>query len=108
MTRVRLADNAGGAANGRDFLVHARIGMLRALNPRAFSSEVGPGSRKENASKQKSRPSEPGEGTAPQLEGLSDNKMKLLIGDLARDAGHPHLLPKTGELAWSTFQSKKS
>ena len=32
MTRVRLADNAGGAANGRDFLVQARIGMLRALN----------------------------------------------------------------------------
>lgn len=87
MTRVRLADNAGGAANGRDFLVQARIGMLRALNL---------------------RPSQSGDGTAPQVEGLSDSKMKLPIGDLARDAGHPHLLPKTGEPAWSTFQSKKS
>jgi len=52
MTRMRLADNAGGAASGRDFLVQARIGLRRALNPGAFSSEVGPGSRKENASKQ--------------------------------------------------------
>jgi hypothetical protein len=43
MTRMRVA------ANGRDFLVHARIGMLRALNPQAFCSEVGPGSREENA-----------------------------------------------------------
>ena len=59
MTRVRLADNAVGTASGRDLLIQARIGRLRALNPRAFSSEVGPGSRNENASKPKTRASVP-------------------------------------------------
>ena len=110
MTRVRLADNAVGTASGRDLLIQARIGRLRALNPRAFSSapvrvmktrqnqKLEPPFRF-NRNGKGSRPSQPGDGTAPQVEGLSDNKMKGLVGDLAWDPGHPHLFPKTGELA---------
>jgi hypothetical protein len=65
MTRMRVA------ANGRDFLVHARIGMLRALNPQAFCSEVGPGSREENASKQKTRASVPIQSERKRLQAIS-------------------------------------